>query len=76
MKSPEEASALHLILRHMGFYRRRVAWSMTIKLSSALTELLIPYILEYLIDEIVPRGRLSLVLFWSALMIVTAILTR
>lgn len=76
MKSPEEASALHLILHHMGFYRRRVAWSMTIKLSSALTELLIPYILEYLIDEIVPRGRLSLVLFWSALMIVTAILTR
>lgn len=31
---------------------------------------------EYLIDEVVPLGKLSLVLLWSTLMIATAILTR
>ena len=49
---------------------------MSIKLLGAMTELMIPYILEHLIDEVVPLGKLSLVLLWSALMIATAILTR
>ena len=49
---------------------------MSIKLLGAMTELMIPYILEYLIDEVVPLGKLSLVLLWSTLMIATAILTR
>lgn len=65
-----------LILHHMGVYRRRIGWSMSIKLTGALTELMIPYILEHLIDNVVPLGRLSLVLLWSALMIATALLTR
>ena len=49
---------------------------MSVKLLGAMTELMIPYILEYLIDEVVPLGKLSLVLLWSTLMIATAILTR
>ena len=38
---------------------------MAIKLAGAMTELLIPYILEHLIDEVVPLGRLELVLLWE-----------
>lgn len=65
-----------LILHHMGVYRRRIGWSMSIKLAGAMTELMIPYILEHLIDNVVPLGQLWLVLLWSALMIATALLTR
>ena len=67
---------MKLILRQMGLYRGKITISMAIKLAGAMTELLIPYILEHLIDEVVPLGRLELVLLWSALMILTAILTR
>ena len=67
---------MRLILRQMGVYAHRIARSMSIKLLGAMTELMIPYILEYLIDEVVPLGKLSLVLLWSTLMIATAILTR
>ena len=67
---------MRLILRQMGVYAHRMARSMSIKLLGAMTELMIPYILEYLIDEVVPLGKLSLVLLWSTLMIATAILTR
>ena len=67
---------MRLILRQMGVYAHRIARSMSIKLLGAMTELMIPYILEHLIDEVVPLGKLSLVLLWSTLMIATAILTR
>ena len=67
---------MRLILRQMGVYAHRIALSMSIKLLGAMTELMIPYILEHLIDEVVPLGKLSLVLLWSTLMIATAILTR
>ena len=67
---------MRLILRQMGVYAHRIARSMSIKLLGAMTELMIPYILEYLIDEVAPLGKLSLVLLWSTLMIATAILTR
>ena len=65
-----------LLAAYVRPYRSRVARSMVIKLLGAVTELLIPYILEHLIDEVVPLGRLELVLLWSALMIATALLTR
>ncbi len=49
---------------------------MLIKLAGAVTELFIPYILEYMIDDVAPLGRIDLVLLWGALMILTALLTR
>lgn len=49
---------------------------MCIKLAGAITELFIPYILEYMIDDVAPLGRIDLVLLWGALMVLTALLTR
>lgn len=65
-----------LIYRYMRVYARGVGFSMAVKLAGALTELLIPAILEHLIDEIVPLGRLGQVLLWGALMVATALVTR
>ncbi len=67
---------MRLILRYMRAYSRRITLSMFVKLLGAVTELMIPYILEHLIDEVVPLGQMGPVVFWGALMIVTALLTR
>ena len=53
---------MRMIFRYMKAYARRIASSMTVKLLGAVTELLIPYILEHLIDEVVPLGQMRQVI--------------
>ena len=65
-----------MMLRYMKEYRLRIFGSAFVKLLATITELMLPYILEHLIDEVVPLGKLSQVLLWGFLMIVTAVLTR
>lgn len=60
----------------MRAYAARIAQSMFIKLLGAVTELLIPFILEHLIDEVVPLGQMDKVLLWGMLMVFTALVTR
>ena len=67
---------MKLIFRYMGKYKLSIFFGMLLKLLATLSELMIPYILEHLIDEVVPLGRLEQVLLWGFLMIVTAIVTR
>ena len=67
---------MRLILRYMKQYTGKITVSMVVKLLGSVTELLIPYILEHLIDEVVPLGELDKVLLWGSLMVVTAVATR
>ena len=67
---------MRLIFKSMGRYGRVVALGMFIKLLGTLSELLLPYILEYLIDEIAPRGDLMLAVGWGLLMFAAAVLCR
>lgn len=67
---------MKLIFHYMGKYRASIALGMALKLLGTLCELMIPYILEHLIDEVVPLGQLGPVLFWGVLMILTALVTR
>ena len=67
---------MRMIFRYMKAYTRRIASSMTVKLLGAVTELMIPYILEHLIDEVVPLGQMRQVILWGLLMVATALITR
>lgn len=67
---------MRLIFRSMGRYRRAVAVGMFIKLIGTLSELLLPYILEYLIDVIAPRGDVKLAIGWGLLMFAAAFVCR
>lgn len=67
---------MKLIFHYMSKYKLSIFFGMLLKLLSTLSELMIPYILEHLIDEVVPLGQLGQVLLWGFLMIVTAIVTR
>lgn len=65
-----------LIVRAMGRYKGAVALCVFIKLLATLSELLLPYILEHIIDDVAPRGDLPLALLWGALMFAAALVCR
>ena len=67
---------MRLIFRAMGRYKAAVAICILIKLLGTLSELLLPYILEHIIDGVAPRGELRLALFWGALMFAAAFICR
>ena len=67
---------MSLIFRAMGKYRRTIALAVFLKLLGTLAELSIPYILEHIIDDVVPGGVLGQVILWGAMMFAAAVVTR
>ena len=67
---------MKLIFHHLGRYRNTVAASIFIKLLGTMSELMLPYILEHIIDDIVPAGNLRAVILWGLLMFAAAIVCR
>ena len=67
---------MRLIFRYLGRYKKLVIIAAFIKLLATLMELTMPYILEHIIDDVVPAGNLAQVLLWGLLMFVAAVLTR
>lgn len=67
---------MKFIFSYLKKYLGVMAWGITIKFAGAILELLLPYIMEHLIDEVVPRHQLAPVLVWGILMIVLSILVR
>ena len=67
---------MRLIFRSMGKYRGSIAVAVFLKLFGTLAELSIPYILEHIIDDIVPLGELRTVILWGLLMFAAALVTR
>lgn len=61
-------------------YVKRDIWlavfAMIIKLIGSLGELLLPYVLQHLIDDVVPTKDIANAIFWGVIMIVLAIITR
>lgn len=46
-------------------YIRRITGVMGIKLAGTVVELMIPYVMEHLIDHVVPTRQLTSVLLWG-----------
>ena len=66
---------MKLIFQYMNKYAGRIAGGMSIKLLGTMAELILPYILEHIIDDLVPLGRMDRILLWGILMILTAAAT-
>ena len=67
---------MKLILRYMKRYAGRIGLGMFIKLCGTMTELMIPYVMEYLIDDIAPGRQLGPIVFWGCMMLVLAVIVR
>ena len=53
-----------MIFRYMRERLGRICVSMSVKTVASLGELMIPYILQHMIDEVVPLGEAALVVRW------------
>ena len=60
------------IIRYVKPHLPTMAYGFTIKFTGTIMELLIPYILSYIIDEITPKNDISLVVKWGLVMIACA----
>ena len=67
---------MKFILSYVKKYRAMVAVGMLIKLSAALAELLLPYVLEHLIDDVAPLQKSGLVLAWGIVMLLLVVYVR
>jgi len=65
---------LKLIYRYVRPYFGRMARGLAIKLTGTVMDLLLPYILAHIIDEVVPLGDMKLVVRWGVVMVLCAIL--
>ncbi|MCD8144517.1 MAG: ABC transporter ATP-binding protein/permease [Oscillospiraceae bacterium] len=67
---------MKFMLSYLKHYKGLVALCMSLKLLGTVLELLLPYVLEYMIDEVAPTKNLSMVILWGVIMLVLAGLVR
>ena len=67
---------MKLIFRSIAKYKWAFALAVLIKLLGTMAELSLPYILEHMVDVVVPMGVLSQVIIWGALMFLAAVVCR
>ena len=67
---------MRFLWKYLKKYARRIIGVMGIKLSGTVLELLIPYVMEQLIDHVVPTKQMLSVLLWGLAMIALAIGVR
>ena len=67
---------MKFILSYVKKYRGLIFLTLVIKFLGTLGELTLPYILEYLIDEVAPTKSLNTALFWGGIMVIMALVTR
>ena len=67
---------MKFIWSYLKNFKKRLVVSVGLKTLGAFTELLIPYVLEHMVDDIAPTKDLKLVIFWGIIMLVLAIAVR
>ena len=67
---------MRFLWKYLRKYVRRIAGGMSLKLMGTALELLIPYVMEHLIDHVVPTKQITAVLLWGLAMVALAIGVR
>ncbi len=66
---------MRLFFKYSKPFGALVGAGLIIKILGTLSELVIPFILEHIIDVVVPTGNVRAILWWGVAMIATALLT-
>lgn len=67
---------MRLIWKYLSTFKWYALSMVTIKFIGTCTELLIPYIMEHILDNVVQEGSITRVILWGVLMTAVALLTR
>ncbi len=62
-----------MIRKYLHPLRMSIALGLILKTGGALAELLLPYILAYIIDDVVPTGKIPPIYFWGCMMFLAAL---
>lgn len=64
---------MKLFRHYLKPFTSRIALGMSIKFIGSIADLVLPWILSYMIDAIIPKKRIPLVLWWGLVMILASI---
>ena len=64
------------VIRYVKPHIPTMIFGFTIKFTGTILDLMIPYILSYIIDEVTPRNDIGLVIRWGLMMAVCAALVH
>ncbi len=64
------------ILYYLKPYRFRMLRGFLVKILGTFADLGLPWVLAYILDDVVPLGRISLVLWWGVVMFFLAVAAR
>ena len=67
---------MKFILSYVKKYRFMVAVGMLVKLSAAVAELMLPYVLEHLVDDVAPLRNMGLIFAWGGVMLLLVVYVR
>ena len=67
---------MRFLWKYLKNYRWMILFGMGLKLAGTLVELLIPYVMEHLLDHVVPRKETAPVVLWGGAMILLACTVR
>ncbi len=67
---------MKFMLSYLMRYKKLVSACLVLKLMGTVLELMLPYVLEYMIDDIAPTRDLSRVILWGCIMLSLAVLVR
>ena len=65
---------MKLMMRYLKPFLGTMAFGLSIKIIGTLMDLVLPYILAYIIDDVVPAGERNAIFFWGGIMIVCSII--
>ena len=67
---------MKLIIRYCKPYTLRMLYGFLIKITGTFADLGLPWVLSYILDEVVPEGEIRPVLYWGAFMLFLAVAAR
>ncbi len=67
---------MKLIIRYCKPYTLRMLYGFLIKIIGTFADLGLPWVLSYILDEVVPLGEIRPVLYWGAVMLFLALAAR
>ncbi len=67
---------MKLIVRYCKPYTWRMLYGFLIKITGTFADLGLPWVLSYILDEVVPLGEIRPVLYWGAVMVFLAVAAR
>lgn len=65
---------MNTVLKYLKPHIPTMCYGFCIKFVGTVTDLIIPYILSYIIDEVTPKNDISLVVFWGIVMVLCGVL--